>query len=308
MYSRYYKIFTELIGQHLRDTLIYRYSSVKKNHEYRPFYHNHDANTEESIAQLMRRYIYMYAYSEREVVEDFERGKLRDLEVAAKRALRERLPQREGATNGLYSELLLDLIITLYVDHANKLATRAIYRQMTDNQEIKGFDGLHVLMSPGGKELWLGQAKMGSLSYCTRSIIDDLRNKANMLYTSEQLYFVSDKERAALDDALTLLKKINDVSWSAEGLSAEERASKLTDFFKSEDIKIIFPCLLAYSSPGTYEVKEDIENEIKLQLNKMVEKFDEDFKGLITVPYEIIILFIPIRDLDTIRNKMVEEI
>lgn len=305
--NQFYEIFEELIGTHLRNAVIYHYESENKVHQYYPYRHHHNKDTEELLANFMRKYIYFYAYSEREVIEAHELDFLNDLETAANFALRHRLPDREGATNGLYSELLLDLLLTMYYEKVNKLATRAIYRQMSDNQEIKGFDGLHIVTAYGRKELWLGQAKMGGLNYCVRDIIKDLENKTNMLYTSKQLYFVADKEKTTLDVSLQLLKKINRVSMQAEimGLGDDKRAEFLRDFFIKEDIKIVLPCLLAYSSPETYEKETEIDQEMKKQVEYMIGKFEDKFKTLIDVDYKVLILFIPIRDLNMLRTKMV---
>lgn len=305
MLLEYQEIFNNLIGNHIKDSLIYQYTSHKGLHEYAPFYHFHAPDTEKKIGQLMRQYIYMYAYSENEVIEAYKKGRLKNLEKAALHALRERLPNRSGPSNGLYSELFLDLILSMYYGDVNKLATRAIYRQRSDNQEIKGYDGLHIVTDGENlNELWLGQAKMGSFSYCFEDIQKDLTNKTNMLYASEQLYFVADKERSALDNSLQLLDKINEVSWESEELNTEARALKLRNFFIKENIKIVFPCLLAYSSPKTYEVHTDIIAEVENDLKKVISKFDNKFGSLLDIDYKLLIWFIPIRDIELIRKSV----
>ncbi|MGG3279896.1 hypothetical protein [Paenibacillus solani] len=308
MGNKYYEIFDDLIGAHMRNLIIYEYNSEQKKHIYHPYRHDYKKDAEELLASYMRKYIYFYAYSEKEVIDSFEFGLLSDLEAAACFALQHRLPKRYGPSNGLYSELLLDLLITLFRGDVNKLATRAIYRQMTDNQEIKGFDGLHIVTSNTENELWLGQAKMGDISYCLRSITTDLEQKTNMLYTSKQLYFIADKEKSAVDKALELLKKINNVSMKAEmlKLSEEEKAQLLNEFFEKEEIKIVFPCLIAYSSSDIYEVEEKIDENINNELAKLIDRFDDKFDALLDVEYQILILFIPIRDLEMLRKRMVE--
>lgn len=304
MIDEYYAIFESLIGRHLRNSIIFKCDSEKRFHEYTPFRHSHDQQIERILADLMRRYIYLYAYSEKEVINEYSKGRLADLEVAATRALRERLPHRTGDTNGLYSELFLDLLITLFSPNTYKLATRTIYRQRSDNQEIKGFDGMHIVYNEEHHEIWLGQAKMGQLNYCVSSIASDLNEKTNILYTSEQLYFLADKEKSAIDISLELLDKINDISWNAEGLSINQRADRLKTFFKSENITLVYPCLLAYSKPETYQTESEIDNEIKKELAYMINKFDEKFVSLIDIPYEVLIWFIPIRDLQELRTSM----
>ncbi|WP_404458320.1 Hachiman antiphage defense system protein HamA [Oceanobacillus kapialis] len=301
----YYGIFDDLIGKHLRDSLIYRYDAQKNNHEYTPFRHHYDPNTERLLGEFMRKYIFMYAYSESEVIKANEKGRLRDLEKAAKFALEERLPRRKGASNGLYSELLLDLLITLYTNNVNKLATRAIYRQHSDNQEIKGYDGLHISVdSQENKNLWLGQAKMGRRSYCVSDIKKDLNGKANMLYTADQLFFIADKEERTLPKALELLEMINDVSWDNRTLSIDERATKLSELFEKENVNVFFICLLAYDRPSIYELEDKLDNEILEEIKSIQSTYEEEFKDLISNEYEVLLWVIPIRDLQLLRESM----
>ncbi|REE90610.1 uncharacterized protein DUF1837 [Paenibacillus taihuensis] len=308
MLKQYLDIFNELIGRHLKESLIFKYDSFTGSHEYTPFFHFHDYQTEKRIGEFMRKYIFLYAYSENEVIQAYNKGRLANLEFAAKHALRERLPNRSGSRNGLYSELLLDLLLVMYRGNINKLATRAIYRQRTDNQEIKGFDGMHIVTNDNNNhELWFGQAKMGSLGYCLSDIEKDLINKTNIIYASEQLYFIADKEYSTLENSLALLDRINDISWSSENSSLSERAQQLKSFFIREKLKIVFPCLLAYSSPGTYEIPSNITNEIKNETHRLIQRFDSKFSSLIDIDYSIYIWFIPIRDLELIRKSVVAE-
>lgn len=304
--KNYYEIFEELIGKNLKNTIIYKYDSTEKIHRYTPFRHDCKVDAEKVMGELMRKYIYMYAYSEPEVIKAYNKGRLADLEIAADRALRERLPNRKGARNGIYSELLLDLLITMYSKGVNKLATRAIYRQRTDNQEIKGFDSLHIITYNGMNQLWLGQAKMGREKYCIDGIIDDLNNKMNMLYTAEQLYFIADKEQHATEAAINLLEEINDISYECDskGLSEKERVKLLEELFVKRKIRLILPCLLAYGSEETYNNISVIDTKIKQELEKMIAQFDDKFKSLINISYKVLIMFIPIRDLNILRESM----
>ncbi len=303
--DKYFEIFEDLLGKYLRDSIIYKYGVEEKNHKYTPFRHHYDKQTEKTLGNLMKKYIFMYAYSEEEVIKAYSKGRLKDLEKASEFALTNRLPNRRGATNGLYSELLLDLLITLHSDEVNKLATRAIYRQNTDNQEIKGFDSLHISVDKNdNKSIWLGQAKMGDRSYCIRDIKKDLNEKANIFYTADQLFFVADKETKTLKKALELLEDINDINWDYKDKPNKDRAAKLNKFFTQNNIKLVLPCLLAYGRPNIYEKEEEIDNEMKKELEKIVEKYEKEFKGLLRCEYEILVWFIPIRDLKLLRESM----
>lgn len=307
MHDKYLYVFEKLIGENLRDTVIYQYDSREHAHTYSSFHHDIQDGIEAKLGQLMRYYIFFYAYSEKEVVDTFEADLLNDLERAAKRALRERLPDRSGPSNGLHSELLLDLLLTITNKNITKLSVRTIFRQMTDNQEIKGFDGLHIIVKNGKKELWIGQAKMGQKPYCVRSIAEDINEKANKLYTSDQLYFIADKEKTANKVALDFLKEINLLSWNLEEMGKSERANKLFDYFKEQKISFVLPCLLAYEST-IYSDHSLLNAKMNREMDYMIEKFDEQFKEIMGVDYKIVILFMPIRDLGKIREGVMGSI
>lgn len=69
--------------------------------------------------------------------EEHNKDHFSSLEQAAKYAYINRLPKRADITDGLPSEVLLDLLVQLYNPQACKLAVRTILRQ-NDNNEIKG--------------------------------------------------------------------------------------------------------------------------------------------------------------------------
>lgn len=274
-------------------------------HKYDPIYHLHDAGTEAKLGQYMRKHIFFYAYSESEVISAYSRKRLDDIEKAVKHTLKERLPKRTDISkNGIHSEVLLDLLLALYYPQNCKLATRAIYRQQSDNQEIKGFDGLHFVIENGKKYIWLGQAKMGGRDYCINSIIDDLNDKMNMIYTAEQLFFIADKENKVTDEALQFLNDINDTSWVAGEIDSTKRAEVLTEFLKKENVELILPCLLAYEEPMIYSDENLISTNMTKEIEKIIKKFDSKFKSLVDIPYSVLILMIPIRKLKPLRESV----
>jgi retron-type reverse transcriptase len=57
MSTDYSEIFELLIGKHLRDTIIYKYTSKKETHEYTPFRHDIKNEAEKILAEYMRKYI-----------------------------------------------------------------------------------------------------------------------------------------------------------------------------------------------------------------------------------------------------------
>ena len=135
--ERYHKIFDKEILQKSRG-VIFSFSPLQDQFIYQPYSHNISADSVEKLGELMRHNLFFYSYGEEEVVQHYEKDHFSSLEQAAKYAYINRLPKRADITDGLPSEVLLDLLVQLYNPQACKLAVRTILRQ-NDNNEIKGY-------------------------------------------------------------------------------------------------------------------------------------------------------------------------
>lgn len=135
--KRYNEIFDKEILQKSRG-IIFTFSPLQDQFVYQPYSHNISADSVEKLGELMRHNLFFYSYGEEEVVQHYEKDHFSSLEQAAKYAYINRLPKRADITDGLPSEVLLDLLVQLYNPQACKLAVRTILRQ-NDNNEIKGY-------------------------------------------------------------------------------------------------------------------------------------------------------------------------
>lgn len=160
--ERYHEIFDKEILQKSRG-VIFSFSPLQDQFIYQPYSHNISADSVEKLGELMRHNLFFYSYGEEEVVQHYEKDHFSSLEQAAKYAYINRLPKRVDITDGLPSEVLLDLLVQLYNPQACKLAVRTILRQ-NDNNEIKGYDLTYFSKDETGVSLWLGQAKHPQLS------------------------------------------------------------------------------------------------------------------------------------------------
>lgn len=132
--ERYHEIFDKEILQKSRG-VIFSFSPLQDQFIYQPYSHNISADSVEKLGELMRHNLFFYSYGEEEVVQHYEKDHFSSLEQAAKYAYINRLPKRADITDGLPSEVLLDLLVQLYNPQACKLAVRTILRQ-NDNNEI----------------------------------------------------------------------------------------------------------------------------------------------------------------------------
>lgn len=180
--ERYHKIFDKEILQKSRG-VIFSFSPLQDQFIYQPYSHNISADSVEKLGELMRHNLFFYSYGEEEVVQHYEKDHFSSLEQAAKYAYINRLPKRADITDGLPSEVLLDLLVQLYNPQACKLAVRTILRQ-NDNNEIKGYDLTYFSKDETGVSLWLGQAKLGGKAYCKTDISDKHYGKTLLYCTT----------------------------------------------------------------------------------------------------------------------------
>ena len=188
--ERYKEIFTDEIIKKSTG-VIFSFSPLQDKYVYQPYSHAVSKDAVEKLGELMRLNLFFYSFGEDELVQYYEKDLFSSMEQAAKYAYQSRLPKRADITDGLPSEVLLDLLVQMYNPSAYKLAVRTIFRQ-NDNNEIKGYDLTYFSRDDSGISLWLGQAKLGSKEYCKSDISSDLLKKFNDEYLSKQLFFICD--------------------------------------------------------------------------------------------------------------------
>ena len=291
------------------NTEIKKYHFEDSVHNFTPISHNCVQKCEEcthqcykSLGRLMRKNLVFYCYGEQEIVKKVKSGFFTDLEKATQYAYKNRLPKRMPEQDGLPSEVLFDLLIQSLVPDAYKLAVRAIFRQ-NDNNEIKGYDLTYFTNDNGKIALWLGQAKLGSESYCKSGINDDLILKFTQEYMSKQVYFISDKQSGLSDEGVELTNVINELNLINIEKDEKKRAKALIDYILNNGISINIPCLLAYGKKGVYNDLSELELQIKNEVERIKEYFDKHiyiFDGF--VPNLMFYVF-PIEDLEGLRGE-----
>lgn len=299
--DKYRQIYADLIIQKSKG-IIFSYDPVLRKYQYHPFSHGIETNSLQLLCELMRQDLVFYCYGEDEVIAQYEKGRLVDLERAAQYAYSQRLPHRKPKMDGLLSEVLLDMLIQIYEPSATKLAIRTLFRQH-DNNEIKGYDLTYLTKCNGKYTLWLGQAKIGKKSYCRDSIHEDLTNKYTPEYFSEQLYFVSDKPQNVTQNSKDLLELIDQLNFCMGKVSAPERTQALMELMEKTDISLKIPCLLSYEHADLYEKSELLYQRLCEEIDSLSSFYSEkNYESLVLRP-EIVFYIFPIISLDEIRSE-----
>lgn len=308
VFEEYRKIYEKEIEDLFKKEIL-AYDEFQDTHIFQPLSHN--CNTlcsggcnhqcYKSLGQLMRKNIVFYCYGEDEIVKKAKTGALKDLAKATRFAYKNRLPKRKPIQDGLPSEVLFDLMIQTMFPDAYKLAVRTIFRQ-NDNNEIKGYDLTYFTMDKGKITLWLGQAKLGSESYCKTGINDDLANKFDSQYLSKQIYFMADKQCGLTEEGIKLTNVINDLNLVNTDENDVCRAQAFIQYIKDNDISINIPCLLAYGKNSVYMNVADLESIIEKEINSANKYFQNhkyDFEGY---QPQLMFFVFPIEDLEKLRG------
>jgi len=286
------------------------YEHEKDVNTYIPFSHNCGMscgnncahNCYKKLGVLMRNNLIFYCYGESEIVKKMDEHFFDDFERSVLYAYRNRLPKRAAKQDGLLSEVLFDLIIQNLFPDARKLAVRTILRQ-DDNNEIKGYDLTYFINNNGNIQIWLGQAKLGSKDYCKKGIGEDLETKYELLYMSKQVFFIADKQSELSDEGVALTNTINKVNMINIEKDDKKRAKAFIQYIKDNNIEIVIPCLLSYEKNSVYKNLEDVEIEIKKEIESIKKYFEGKkyvFEGFSP---QLLYFAFPLEDIDGLRGE-----
>ena len=299
--DQYRDIFNQEIIQQGK-TVIFSFDPLKSGYTYQPFSHACSQNSVEDLSDLMRKNLFFYAFGEEEIVEHYQNGTFSSMEQAARYAYKQRLPERDPKQDGLPSEVLLDLLVQMYSPDAHKLAVRTIFRQ-NDNNEIKGYDLTYFVKDKSGISLWLGQAKLGTKSYCKTGINDDLNDKFTPVYLTKQLFFVCDKPVQLSDDAKEILKTIERINILEMDSNDESRAETLLKYFSENHIHIKIPCLLAYDNQAVYRDVASLYTQLMDEVESIKKYYCSHSYAFSGFSPEIVFYVFPIQSIERLRNK-----
>lgn len=297
--SDFERLLTEKLETEIFNILIFD-SEYFENDKYNGYYHAQTKKASRQIGEQLRKHLIFYALGEKEFDDLYKNGRLRDIEKEVKTIKNNRLPKRKGATNGIYSETLLDLFLYILFPTIKKACIKPIHRQRTDNQELKGFDSYHMVIDGDNKYLILGQAKLGDRYYCIKDIESDLK-KVEFLYTYDELFFISDKRESLVIEVKQILLSLNNKLFEDSGLNNEQKKESIKYYFEENNIKIIMPCLLSYPKPSIYD--ENFETKYIIEMED-IKKSVEDFAVKLEWDIRIVFIFFPIESSKELRKGM----
>lgn len=307
MGKTYEELYDKLIGEKFRASII-KYDPQSKRYKYCGYSHKVEENALDNLSEMIINDMVFYAFTEKEIVKLNDNIQiLSDLRSAAKYAYVERLPKRlNSKSDGTMGEVLLDIFIQLSSTNTKKLVARAKHTEMNSRKEITGYDALYFTIEGNEKYLWLGQAKAGQKKYCKKSIVEDLQVKYKKEYFADTAFYIADKNEAK--ELENLLEEINKICFFAQikKWNSTQKIDELVDVLVNNNVKLRIPCLISYTQ-DIYNDKDKLEQFIIAEMNDIISEFDiKVFPIDIGLDYEIIFYILPVKNVDYIRDKIVD--
>ncbi|MDE6758426.1 MAG: SAVED domain-containing protein [Clostridia bacterium] len=307
------EIFKQLISGRITPLIIKYspYEDVFVTHSYR---HILDFNFEKSFSDVLFDSIIFYAYEKEEIEKEYRKGRLLDLQKAARAVYENRIPKTERENDGLMGELTLDIFLKIFYSNIETLYSRVRYRDKIPHkeqepprkgQEIKGYDGLVFSIDNGQKYFWVGQVKTGTWEYCLKEIKKDINKSILKYYFSDAMIIMCDIMRAASSSSselIDIIDNINDIIYDSNG-DRDVQMQGILDYFKKERIKIRIPCLLM-PNESEYTDSEKLLQIIKKKTYCAFKDFRIINEGELDL--EILVLVFPLRDLQKVRKLFLE--
>lgn len=307
MGKTYEELYDNLIGEKFRASII-RYNPQNRKYKYRGYSHKVEGNALDHLSEMIIDDMIFYAFTEKEILKLNDNMQiLSDLRSAAKYAYTERLPQRlNSKSDGTMGEVLLDIFIQVSSVNTKKLVARAKHTEIKSKKEITGYDALYFTIEGSEIYLWLGQAKAGQKKYCKENIVKDLQEKYQKEYFADTAFYIADKSEAKeLED---LLVEVNKVCYLAQvrKWNSAQKIDNLVHVLKNNNVKLRIPCLISYTQ-DIYSDKGKLKQFIDTEINDIISEFDiKVFPVDIGLDYEIVFYILPVKDVDYIREKIVD--
>lgn len=307
MDKSYKELYDNLIGDRFRASIL-SYSPQCRKYKYCGYSHKVEDDALDHLSEMIIDDMIFYAFTENEVLKLNNNIQiLDDLRAAAKYAYIERLPKRlNSKSDGTMGEVLLDIFIQLSSLNTKKLVARAKHTEINSKKEITGYDALYFTIEGSEICLWLGQAKAGQKNYCKTSIVEDLQEKYKKDYFADTAFYIADRNEAK--ELENLLEEINKICYltQVKKWNNNQKFDKLVDVLKNNRVKLKIPCLISYTK-DIYSDKKRLKQFINAEINDIISEFDTKvFPIDVGLDYDIVFYILPVKDVDYIRNKIVE--
>lgn len=249
-----------------------------------------------NLSKIIYNNIINYAYDTFEM--------LYEEEVLLKRALYSRIRYSHSATDaaklsyGFYGEVLLHAL--LYVIYKVPPLISKGHFFITGNGESKGYDAYHLVQAGDQVHLWFGEAKFREQS--ASCIKDALENLESKILTDQ--YFI-DNNFIPMFDEMSKNTSYDPLLQSSRLLEIKnkwiEKGEIKIEDFKNEQIGIVYPILIAFNQSAAGYDKSIANCLDYIKKNYSSLKFSK-----LSLPYTIFFIFIPIKDVKSIKNTVIQ--
>jgi len=306
--EEYHKLFDECILTRAKDIIIEYpvFESLFNNMFcYCPYSHKKEEGSIEVLANLLLENTVFFAFSESEVLDYLEKGKLRDLKKSAKYAYTKQFIDPDAI--GTAGEMLLDVLIQMIDSDSQKMFTRL--KVGFKQRNPTGYDAAYFSTRDSEIQFWLGQVKTNtSMAESKRGIMEDLQKNTKTYFSDYMFYVASRKE----DKLVNIMNDLNSLAEMAaeENWDSDHKYKEVIKALKRNNVRIKLPCLMVFSHECYYHddfkrSMDDVSDSIKGYFDEKIKcddlKIEIDADMIDIVPFYIF----PVSDVSKLRELVV---
>lgn len=282
--------------QLIKNTLLFQFYLPNGELE-KTIYSTHDdhcyfVDGQDNFVKLIYNSLIEYSFSSKELEDDKDYNKLLPIAIHSRFHFDEDAKNKTKISYGFYGEVVLySLLKVIY--GVNALVSRGFFYNPTERAETKGYDAYHIIASNNQLDLWFGEAKFyQKFDKAIKSVMDNFEKALSDKYLNINLWAIIKQEDKLENPPIALENLLEDIKENPE--------IKINELVNKHNMTLVYPILIICNNP---------EKEYRRCIQKLVEeiKFKYANKTIsLSIPYKIFFIFMPVDDVKTIKEKVIE--
>lgn len=248
------------------------------------------SSDDSSLVDVIYNSIIEYSFNEFEM-SNKDLNNLHTIALKTKLKYNENMDETAKIKYGFHGEVLLFCILYAKMN-ARPVISRGYFYNPLEGSETKGYDSYHLIERDGNTELWFGEVKFRtSHKSGIDSAIDGLEKAISDDYLSKNMFALINHKTNFNITGTKIEEIIN--NWE------ENPYIDMIEEIKKHDIKLVYPIIIIYDE------KDNYDNSILEAINHIKEKHTlRSF--LISIPYSIYFIWLPVKKVRDIKVKVIE--
>ncbi len=282
--------------QLIKNTLLFQFSLPNGELE-KTIYSTHDDHCysvegQDNFVKVIYNSLIEYSFSSKELQNSDDFNKLMPIAIYSRFHFNTKSNNKTKISYGFYGEVVLySLLKAIY--GINALVSRGFFYNPTERGETKGYDAYHIVASDNHIDLWFGEAKFyQKFDNAIKSVMENLEKALSDEYLKTNLWAIIKQEDRLENPPDSMIKLLDDIKENPE--------IKINELIRKYDMTLVYPILIICNSP-----EKEYRRCIQHFVNEI--KFKYSSKSIfLSIPYKIFFIFMPIDDVKTVKEKVIE--